>query len=198
MNWGVIVLAAGMSSRMGRQKLLLPWGATTVLGRVLETIAEAMAGRTASAIVVTGSDEDAVRAEIANHALGLPFRWVHNSDYRDGQMIGSLRVGLQSLSDSVNMALLVLGDQPQLSAHAATAVIDAAENSGALIVAPVHHGRRGHPWAIGRELWEELIRADKACDFLDTRQSDVKECAADESVLKDLDTPDEYLREAPA
>jgi len=201
MSWGIILLAAGMSSRMGRQKLLLDWSGTTVLGRVLEILAEAMAGRSPLTLAVTGCDEEAIGAELARVAKGLGsslrIEGAHNPDYRNGEMIDSIRVGLRALPPEADRALIVLGDQPQLSVEAAASVIEAAERSLAPIVAPVHGGRRGHPWAVARELWAELGAAASARDFLDARRADIEEVAADASVLKDLDSPEDYRREAP-
>jgi CTP:molybdopterin cytidylyltransferase MocA len=62
---------------------------------------------------------------------------------------------------------------------------------------PVCGGRRGHPWAIARGLWAELSAAPTARDFLSGRPADIAECAADSSVLKDLDSPEDYRRESP-
>ncbi len=202
MVWGIVVLAAGMSSRMGRQKLLLDWGGTTVLGRVLETLAAAAGGRAPRTVAVAGCDEEAIGAELARIAklLGPSLRIGRalNPDFRNGQMIDSVRVGLSALPEEAETALIVLGDQPQLSVEAARGVLEAAERSGAPIVAPVHRGRRGHPWAVARGLWDELGRAASARDFLEARRADIEEIAADFTVLKDLDSPEDYRREADA
>ncbi len=199
MSWGVIVLAAGCSSRMGRPKMTLPWGGSTVLARVLETLAIAMGGRPASAIVVTGGDGEAVGAEVARleAARRLGAACVANPDYRNGEMMDSLAAGLRSLPPGTGRALIALGDQPQLSAAAAAAVIEAAERSDAPIVAPVHGGRRGHPWAVSAGLWPELAAAHTARAFLGSREGLIEECPADATVLKDLDSPEDYERERP-
>jgi molybdenum cofactor cytidylyltransferase len=209
MRWGIVVLAAGTSSRMGRPKMNLPWDGATVLARVLETLALAIGDRRASAVVVTGGDEEAVRAEVSRFAdalaRGLPgdaagplrVACARNPDFRNGEMIDSLRVGLRSLPAEVEVALVALGDQPQLSFAAARAVIEASERSASPIVVPACSGRRGHPWAVARPLWEELCGSRTARDFLEARASEVEEVAADETALKDLDTPEDYERERP-
>jgi molybdenum cofactor cytidylyltransferase len=201
MRWGIIVLAAGMSSRMGRPKMILPWDGATVLARVLETLAAAMGDRPAAAVVVTGGDEEAVRAEVSRVAQRLAARMsvacARNPDFRNGEMIDSMRVGLRSLPAEAEVALLALGDQPQLSVEAARAVIEAAERSASPIVVPACGGRRGHPWAVARPLWDELRRAKTARDFLEPRRAEIEECPADATVLKDLDSPEDYAREAP-
>jgi molybdenum cofactor cytidylyltransferase len=212
MRWGIIVLAAGISSRMDRPKMTLSWDGTTVLGRALETLAEAMGDRGPAAVVVTGGDEEAVRAEVSRVAGRLAARvatplaerlaarmsvaCAPNPDFRNGEMIDSLRAGLANLPSEAEIALVALGDQPQLSVEAARAVIEAAERSASPILVPVHEGRRGHPWAVARPLWDELRRARTARDFLEARRAEVAECASDETVLKDLDTPEDYERES--
>jgi molybdenum cofactor cytidylyltransferase len=152
--------------------------------------------------VVTGGDETAVRAEVSRVAGPLAGRMdaacASNPAYRNGEMIDSLRVGLRSLPADVGRALVALGDQPQLSVEAARAVIDAAERSASPIVVPACGGRRGHPWAVGRPLWNELRRARTARGFLEAREELIEEVEADETVLKDLDSPEDYEREAPA
>jgi molybdenum cofactor cytidylyltransferase len=177
--------------------MTLGWDGATVLGRLLETLALAMGGREPGAVVVTGADEEAVRAEVAKLAPRLGAACASNPDYRNGEMIDSLRVGLRSLPAGVEWALVAIGDQPQLSVKAARAVIEAAERSASPIVVPVHGGRRGHPWAVGRALWDELCRAGTARDFLDAHPAEIEERAADGTVLKDLDLPEDYEREAP-
>jgi molybdenum cofactor cytidylyltransferase len=198
MRWGVVVLAAGTSSRMGRPKMTLVWDGTTVLARVLETLAAAMGDRRPAAVVVTGGDEEAVRAEVSRVAKRLSAACVGNPDFFNGEMIDSLRVGLRGLPADVDRALVALGDQPQLSVGAARAVIEAAERSAAPIVVPVCGGRRGHPWSVARPLWDELARARTARGFLEARASGIEEVEADGTALKDLDTPEDYQREAPA
>jgi len=198
MRWGIVVLAAGTSTRMGRPKMVLPWGGTTVLGKVLETLAGAMGGRRPSTIVVTGGDEEAVRAEVTRLSSCLAASCASNPDFRNGEMMDSLRVGLRNLPPEVECALVALGDQPQLSLEAARRVIEAAERSVSPIVVPVHGGRKGHPWAIRRPLWASLAESRTARDFLDAHQADIERSEADATALKDLDSPEDYERDSGA
>jgi molybdenum cofactor cytidylyltransferase len=197
MTWGIVLLAAGMSERMGRPKLLLPWSGTSVIGRVLTTLSDAMGDRNPELAVITGAETDRIRVEVERRCRGMRAACIVNPDYRNGEMMDSLRVGLKKLSPGVERALVVLGDQPQLSVEAARLVIEASERSAAPIVVPVHRGRRGHPWSIGRALWDALCGAATARSFLDARRVDIEETAADGTVLADLDTPEDYEREEP-
>ena len=111
-----IVLAAGLSRRMGQPKMLLPWGKRTVLGQVVSVLAEAISGagkqmreqmaaqngKTDGAeqqimplntdiVVVTGGAKEAVETEVARLAELLPVRVIFNEQYEAGGMMSSIR-----------------------------------------------------------------------------------------------------------
>ena len=66
--------------------------------------------------------------------------------------------------------------------------------SGSRLVIPSFTQRRGHPWLVGRALWSELAAANTARDFLHAQAAAIKYVDCDESVLKDLDTPEDYAQ----
>ncbi len=100
--FSAVVLAAGLSSRMGRPKMTLPWGETTVIGKVVSTLAEA---GVEGIVVVTGGAREAVEAAVAALApklfpgreRGIGVRVVFNPRYAEDSMITSLQVGLAAL-----------------------------------------------------------------------------------------------------
>ncbi len=215
-----IVLAAGMSRRMGQPKMLLPWGGTTVLGQVTFVLAEALSeaakqmqermaaqnGKTDDAeqqvmplnteiVVVTGSTRKLVEAEVARLAELLPVRSIFNAQYETGEMMSSIRAGLAGLGPQAAATLIALGDQPQLSLESARRILSAWETSGARLVIPSFRMRRGHPWLVRRELWSALAAARTAREFLNARADEIFYVECDESVLKDLDTPEDYERD---
>jgi CTP:molybdopterin cytidylyltransferase MocA len=102
-----LLLAAGLSTRMGDFKLTLPWDGTTVIGRVTQTLREA---GLADILVVTGHRSDDVVRALAGKAV----RTVHNPEYGTGEMLTSVQVGLRALQPNTVAALLCLGDQPQM------------------------------------------------------------------------------------
>ncbi len=187
-----IVLAAGLSRRMGQPKMLLPWGGTTVLGQVVTTLASCGAG---DIVVVTGGARDLVEAETARLAESLPARAVFNEQYEAGEMMSSIRAGLAVLGPQVAATLIALGDQPQLSLESARRIVSAWEMSRAGLILPSFNLRRGHPWLVGRNLWEDLRKAGTAREFLNARASEILYVDCDETVLKDLDTPEDYERD---
>jgi molybdenum cofactor cytidylyltransferase len=190
-----IILAAGLSRRMGQPKMLLPWGETTVLGQVVRLLTDSVADsrRRAEILVITGGARELVEAEVARLAAeGSPVRAVFNPQHEAGEMMSSVRVGLAASSPEAEFALIALGDQPQLSLQSARGVVSASNRAGARLVLPSYQMRRGHPWLVHRDLWPALIAAETGRTFLRAHEAEILYVEADETVLKDLDTPEDY------
>jgi molybdenum cofactor cytidylyltransferase len=199
-----VVLAAGRSQRMGRPKMLLPWGDTTVIGQVVRTLARA---RLSEIVVVTGGARQEVEAALKEH----PARTVYNPRFAEDQMALSLQVGLASLPAGINAALIVLGDQPQMQLEVVQQVLQRYRESRALLVFPSYQMRRGHPWIIARPLWDVLEESvSTVTDNLEPKsmlslrailQAYANQVCyveiANDSILRDLDTPADYSRERP-
>jgi molybdenum cofactor cytidylyltransferase len=179
---------------MGRPKMILPWGQTTVLGQVLSTL-EACGVH--PIVVVTGGDQQLVEQVVAS----CPVQTVFNPSFEREEMILSLKVGLTQLPDTCQAVLVVLGDQPQMQPAVVQQVMDAFWAGGASIVVPSFHMRRGHPWLLARRLWPSVhaLEAHETLrDFLNSSASQIQYLVVNtESVLSDLDTPDEYARQRP-
>ncbi len=186
-----VVLAAGESRRMGRNKLLLPWGDTTVLG---QTIANALASGVAEVIVVVGHEGEAVA-----RAAGVPgvsaILW--NQDYAKG-MLTSVQAAVRHLPPTIEAMIVVLGDQPMVEPHVFDALLDAYAASPLGFVAPSHHGQRGNPVLIDRRHFAELLAlppeaAPRA--LLQRHPDDLLTIEVDTAaVLHDLDRPEDYER----
>jgi molybdenum cofactor cytidylyltransferase len=186
---GAVMLAAGESRRMGRPKMALPWQDTTVIGQVVRTLASA---GVEEIIVVTGGDRDAVDAALQD----LPARPVFNPDHQEGEMLSTFKTGLAALSEGVEAALIVLGDQPQIEGWVVKSVISAYHSSGAALVVPSFNRRRGHPWLLDRSLWQEALALPPPAtlrDFLNLNAGKIHYLLVDTgSILLDLDTPEDY------
>jgi molybdenum cofactor cytidylyltransferase len=195
---GAVVLAAGQSRRMGQPKLCLPWGKTTILGQVIETLAKAGLDEI---VVVTGAARHEVEAAIAEQIGQFPIRVVHNPAYEQTEMLGSIQTGLRALSDRVEAALIVLGDQPQVQERTVKLVVAAYRNHQAGLVIPSYNQRRGHPWLAARHLWPSLLALtplQTPRDFLQAHAAQILYVPVeDDSILKDVDTPEEYASEKP-
>jgi molybdenum cofactor cytidylyltransferase len=143
-----IVLAAGASSRMGEQKLLLPLGGRAIVARVTERVA---ASRVDDVVIVLGRDADRLRAELH----GTRGRFVENPRYRDG-MGSSLRVGLDELDSRVRAALLVLADQPFVTTGMLDTLLQTYERRAPVAVISRFNGVLAPPHVFDRVLFPSL------------------------------------------
>lgn len=192
-----IVLAAGESRRMGQPKLILPWGLTTVLGQVVVTFATA---GIEDILVVTGGVRKKVEAEVARLAEQYPVRAIFNPGFAHGGMVSSIQAGLEALGPGVCAAMIGLGDQPQVREETIRGIGAAFVQTGSPLVMPSFQGRRGHPWLVARSLWPEILLLPPSAiprQFLRAHAGEIKYILADEGILKDLDTPEEYDRQRP-
>ena len=190
MSISAVILAAGKSIRMGQPKMLLPWGETTVLGKVIETIHSA---GIEDITLVTNS-------EIAPHIIPLG-HITRNMINDGGEMLTSIQLGLQAQKPSAEATLICLGDQPQVEERSVRSVCEIFCENKSSIVVPSYQMRRGHPWLIARELWNEVLqmRAPESMrDFLNAYKDDIFYVELDiPSILLDLDTPADYLKYKP-
>jgi molybdenum cofactor cytidylyltransferase len=195
-----VVLAAGMSRRMGRPKMILPWGQTTVIGRVVEVLHQAQVGEI---YVVTGGAQEQVQAALGEvPALqNQPVKMVFNPRFAEEEMASSLQVGLANLSDQVQAALVVLGDQPQIQVEVVQAILQVYQIRRPALVVPSYQMRRGHPWLIDRSLWGEVLALQPPRTLRDVLNAQGERISylpvETDSVLRDLDTPADYAREHP-
>lgn len=191
---GAVVLAAGMSTRMGVPKMTLPWRGSTVLGAVLAALAQA---GVLQIRVVTGANQPEVERIIDETQIQV--ERVFNPLFTNGEMIDSIRVGLVGFEARVDAALIVLGDQPQLEASVVTGLVARYAETGSRLIVPSYQMRRGHPWLVDRSLWQELIDAEEGVTmraFLNRHAAEIDYFAVNtDSVMKDLDTPEDYRKE---
>ena len=148
MRTGAVVLAAGKSSRMGENKLLLTVGGRTVLDRLLDALTQAVD----EVVVVTGNNPEPIRAIATTRGV----RVAHNPDHEKG-MTTSFQAGLRAMG-GVDAVFLVLGDQLGLRPELVRRMVAAMKDvPGALIVSPIHGGQRGHPVLFRSSLIPEIL-----------------------------------------
>ena len=192
-----IVLAAGLSRRMARPKLLLPVAGGKPLVRLaLERVLNAGLD---DVVVVLGAEADLVAAALD----GLGARRVINPRYADGQST-SLRAGLDALSPDAEAVVVALGDQPLPDPGLIGRMIAALRASGRPIVVPRYRDGRGNPVLFAAALFDELraITGDQGGRTVIARDpSRVAEVTVDAAMPPDVDTPADYAaflgREAP-
>lgn len=189
-----IILAAGQSRRMGRPKMLLPWGNSTVIERVITTFLEA---GVQDILVVTGG----AREEVERAIDAYPVRRLYNENHASAEMLSSIQKGLQALPEEAQSALIGLGDQPQVRGEVVRLVCEAYRQSGAGLIVPSYQMRRGHPWLVARALWSELLTmdaSDSPRNFLTRHADEIHYVNVDtDTILADLDTREDYERARP-
>ena len=187
MIWAV-VLAAGASRRMGTQKLLLPFGDTTVVGAVVRAALQSAVDR---ALVVVGADRAAVRREVEPRGVEIAV----NARYRLG-MLTSIQAGFRALPADAEAAVIMLGDQPFLSPATIDALVAAYGTERRGLLVPAFRGRRGHPLLVGLEYRAEVLALDPAEGLralLRAHAAAVREVPVPAAnILRDLATPADY------
>lgn len=184
-----VVLAGGLSTRMGRSKPLLPWGRKTVIETIVERVTLL---RLSEVVVVTG--HEAARVNLTLQKSGV--RTVFNPDYAAGEMLSSMKTGLNALPGTVSACLIFLGDQPNINTRLVTEILIAYAEGRGSIVAPSYNMRRGHPILIDRRYWPEILDLPDGSaprDVINAYPDEIAYVAArDDSILMDMDTPEEY------
>ena len=193
-----VVLAAGKSERMGRPKMALPWGETTVLGQVVATLVQAGLDQV---LVVTGGGQVEAEQALSQLPEDWPLRLIFNPDYAAGEMLSSLQAGIASLDERSEAALIVLGDQPQMESRVVRSILRTYREIGAGLVIPSYMMRRGHPMLVARSLWAELLALrppQTLRELIQARETDISYVTVDTpSILQDLDTPADYQQHRP-
>lgn len=139
-RFGVIILAAGASSRMGQPKQLLPLEGQTLLVR---TIHAALASEAWPVVVVLGANAELIEPSLAR----LPILVTENAAWAEG-MASSIRAGVETLrqfSRALDGAVIALCDQPAFSADTIAQLVTAQRATGRSIVAARYAGRQGAP-----------------------------------------------------
>lgn len=189
-DFGAIILAAGLSSRMAENKLLLPWtDSKAIISQVVRAYVDA---GLAPIIVVTGRDAEGVAAALPEY----PLTFAHNPDYATGEILSSVKTGLRILPKLLEAAFIQPGDMPCIS----SAVISrlAAAHEPGFNVAPSYQGQRGHPVLLDRAFWRAMLDlpADaKPRDVLAGARERLRRVEVDEKgVVMDIDTREAYER----
>lgn len=182
-----IVLAAGLSRRMGRSKMLLPLGPKLVIRHCLDSIITA---GILDIVVVLGTDGE----EIAAAVSGMPVRTVVNPDSRS-DMAGSVRLGLRQADRALTGALICLADHPLVLSETIMGLVNAHRSIPDSILIPLYRGRRGHPTLFPRKAIEDIFSLETLRDVIASRTESVRAVDVDdEGVVLDLDTPEDYER----
>jgi len=186
-----VVLGAGLSSRMGVQKLLLPFGGKTVIAHIVDQL---LASAVDDVYVVVGHQGRQVSAELSGRKVTI----VDNPDYESG-MLSSARCGLAHLPAQCSAVLVALGDQPSITSQLIDKMLLTFKAAEKRILVPLYNGRRGHPLLISEFYRDEVLTSYDDVGLrglLHAHPEDVFELAVSSSaVLSDMDCPEDYKRE---
>ncbi|MFH0731029.1 MAG: NTP transferase domain-containing protein [Pseudomonadota bacterium] len=186
-----IILAAGLSSRMGEFKPLLPLGEKNVLARVVTLFHQT--GITDIRVVVGHRSTELIAVIEKMGAVAIP-----NPRYETG-MLSSIKAGIDTLPAGRNAFFLLPVDIPLVRTRTLIDLLGAWKSGEKKILYPVFSGRRGHPPLISGALRNGILswEGDGGLrSFLARQEKDAADVpVADEHILFDIDTPENY-REA--
>lgn len=183
----ILILAAGKASRMGQPKQLLPYRGTTLLGHCIQT---ALQCPVEAVYPILGAYAD----QIQNNIQTEGFQWLFNPDWEEG-LSASIRQGVTFLSNyrpQIQAALVMLGDQPLITAEDLMPFFEAFRQNPQGIVSTAYGEKYGVPALFPRSYFAELSQ-------LEGDRGAGKWMAAQKNVMRiqltstfDVDTQDDY------
>ncbi|WP_342645999.1 nucleotidyltransferase family protein [Mucilaginibacter sp. CSA2-8R] len=189
---GVIILAAGASSRMGQPKQILIYQQQTLLYRAVQAAVKLV---NTYVIVVVGANQAVViTPELSNASITI----VHNPDWQQG-MASSVSAGIKRLiaeHPTVQNVLLMLCDQPFVDTMLLQKLIDAKEANNGHIIASAYQNTEGAPVLFDRKYVPELMALkgqEGAKKLLGKYKNEVISVPFEQGAI-DIDTPEDYKR----
>ena len=185
-----ILLAAGLSTRMGEPKQLLPFGKSTIV----ETVVDNMLGaKFDEVIVVVGHRAEAIQKQLGTRAI----KTVFNPDYRDG-MLTSAQTGIRARKENGAFALMLV-DQPFITSALIDQVIEAYLQTEKGIAVSSYNYKRGHPVIFDQKYASDILALTPESDGVRTLfkkySHDIHYVTVDtDAVLRDIDDPEDYKR----
>ncbi|MDO5446119.1 MAG: NTP transferase domain-containing protein [Eubacteriales bacterium] len=187
MKSGAVIVAAGMSSRMGDFKPMLSIGSMSIVKRIVATLKQA---GIEDIVMVTGFNADMLE----HHLTGNGIVFLRNENYEHTQMFDSAKIGIEYLANKCNRIVFTPVDIPLFTS---TTVFSLLASKGEIVV-PVCRGEQGHPIifssavakSIASDSGEEGIRGALMRSGAETVFIEVE----DEGILQDADTPQDYQK----
>lgn len=184
MKTGALLTAAGLSSRMGEFKPMLPLGRDTILRRGVKTLLNAGCGPVA---VVVGHRA----AELRDHLADLDVDCVYNPDYAQSDMFASVKLGLRRLAGRCEQLLFTPADVCLFGEKTARALME----SGKKLCRPCYGGQPGHPVLISASLIPAILAYEGGQGLAGALEALGCGCGLEVDVpeiLMDADTPEQY------
>ena len=185
MQTAAIIVAAGMSSRMGDFKPMLNIGSISIAQRIVANFHQAGVDKI---VMITGYNA----TTLERHLSGNGIIFLRNENYETTQMFDSAKIGLEYLKDKCDRILFTPVDIPLFTSATVRTLIE----SGAELACPVCEGQQGHPILIAARLVDSIL-SDSGEGGL---KGAISRCGAemreieveDAGVLHDADTPEDY------
>lgn len=184
---GLVLLAAGASSRMGTAKQLLPYQGRSLLRYMAEV---ALASRCSSVVVVLGAHVDRTRLEIGD----LPVQIVENPHWSTG-MGSSIQAGVQQITAQPLAAIIVmLCDQPLVTSANLNQLIESYQATQHSVIASAYSGTLGVPALFNHQLFPDLLSLspNQGAKHLIKQYHDRVDSVSFPEGAIDLDTPEDY------
>ena len=186
-RYGVIILAAGYSSRMGTLKPIIKLGGVTIAERLIE----AYRSLDIDVYLVVGWQKEALLSNIKRS----DFRAIENPIYHEG-MFSSVRAGFQALKNQDYKAIFIQPvDVPLVQIATLRTLLEASQKIEAKIYYPCVNSHRGHPVLISPDIIPAILEwngENGLKGYLKTRENQAQECEVpDSNILFDIDTPED-------
>ena len=190
-KYGIIILAAGSSSRLGRPKQLLRYKDQSLLQHIVSIALEAAIG---PVIVVLGAESDLLKKELDETKIIT----VINKDWQEG-MGSSIRFGLQQFTDRFPDAegvIFTVCDQPFITSSLLWELVTVYQQKKNPVVASVYEGTNGTPAFFHRDIFPELsaLKADKGAKQIINRHKDHIGLVSFPMGSRDIDTESDYVQ----
>lgn len=186
---GLIILAAGAATRMGRPKQLLSYQGRSL---ILHAVEVALASLCQPIVVVLGAYVEQIKPELMPKAVQV----VENSQWQEG-MSSSIRAGISMLlktNSKLDAVIISLADQPLVSPQIFNQLIQSYQETQKVIVASKYNETTGVPALFSNALFPELMQleGDKGAKALIQKYIDTGVILLIPEAAIDIDTPDDY------
>ena len=180
-----LISAAGLSSRMGAFKPLLPFGKGTIISCCCDNMRAAGAE---NVLIVTGHRAEEIKAQSA--LCGCSF--VHNENFAENQMFDSICIGLRELEGKCSKVIISPVDVPAVKQETVKALLEEKGD----VVRPVYKGKSGHPIVLDAKNIEKVLSYSGEGGLrgaIEALNLEVKEIECDDrGVCIDADRPEDY------
>jgi molybdenum cofactor cytidylyltransferase len=189
MKTGIIILAAGAATRMGKPKMLLPYGEKNLLQHIVQ---QAQQIPSEGILIVTGYYDAMIKQAFNNYPINL----VYNEQWKEG-MASSIKLGLQwwlEQNNALTQIMILVSDQPYLNADILNKLLQQQQQTQKGIIAATYDGITGTPVLFSRQYFPQLLqlKGDKgAGNILKSFSEDVAAISF-EAGKYDIDTPEDY------